>query len=163
MQILEAVSEHAELLGVGFELESAVPLIASIDWLTAAVLASHAGLEVPRLPAADVLLEQRAMRPLGRVVVGVEWGNDMHELSLSLEQWIRILGGASWNADRPYLYEGDRFIGTWSFDGRRGLEVTYDDAGVGWDGEIDDIDLIEGPQVDGVDVARLAVKATPSA
>jgi hypothetical protein len=162
-QVLAALSEHAEFLGIEFQLKDAVPLIASIDWLTAAVLADQAGLGLPRLPSAAGLLEQRALRPLGRVLVGVEWGDDMHQIHMSLEQWVRILGGAEWTVDRSYRYEGERFTGTWTFDGRRGLEVTYDDGGVGWEGEIDDMDLLTGPQVDGVDLARLALSAAPPA
>jgi hypothetical protein len=160
--IRKALEDEAELLGVDLDWHDALALIASIDWLTAAVIASEGGLEIPKLPAADDLLDQRALRPLGRVMIGVEWGYDMHELLMSFERWIRILGGESWTVEQPYWYEGQHFTGCWTFDERGGLVVTYDGCGVGWEGEVQSMDLITGPQMDGVDLARLALSAAPA-
>lgn len=157
-----ALDGMAESLGVELDWQRAVPIIASIDWLTAAVIASKAGLVVSDLPAADDLLKQRALRPLGQVTVGVVWGYEMHELQMPFERWVRILGGESWAVDHPYWYEGERFVGTWSFDDRHGLEVTYGDGGVGWEGVLKNMDLISGPRVDGIDLASLTLTAAPA-
>ncbi len=159
MAIRRALEDEAEFLGVDLDWQEIVPLIASIDWLSAAVIAQHANLKISGLPSADDLLKQRALRPLGRVTIGVVWGDEMHELQMSFERWVRILGGAPRTVEEPYWYEGERFTACWAFDGRRGLEVAYDDGGVGWEGELDDADVIAGAQVDGVDVARLALRA----
>jgi hypothetical protein len=90
------------------------------------------------------------------------WGNDMHELQMSFERRVRILGGESWTGCQPYWYEGRRFTGCLAFDGRRGLEVTYDDGGVRWEGELHGMELITGPQMDGVDLARLSLTVARS-
>ena len=139
--VKKALEDEAEFLGVEIDWSDALPLIAMIDRLSAAVIASITGLKVPARPATDVLLEQRALRPLGQVTIGVMWGYDMHELQLSFERWIRILGGEAWTIEDPYWYEGQRFAGCWAFNGQGGLEVTYDDGGV--------------------DIARLALSAVP--
>jgi len=41
----------------------------------------------------------------------------------------------------------------------RGRSVGYDDGGVGWDGRLDGLDVIDGPKLDDVDLARLALSA----
>lgn len=155
-----AVEAMAKSLGVGVDWARAAPVLASIDWVTAAVIASTAGIRIPPLPAADVLLQQRSLRSLGSVELGVTWGYEIHQLQISLEQWLRILGGEPWSTEEPYWYEGQRFTGRWAFDGRHGLQVTYDDGGVGWEGELRGMDFITGPQLDGFDLARLSLDAT---
>lgn len=159
MAIHKAIEDVAEYLSVQVEWVDAVPLIASIDWLSAAVIASKAGFEIPALPDVDVLLTQRSLRSIGRVTIGATWGYEMHELSLSFEQWVRILRGKQFELDEPYWYEGQRFTGTWSFDGTGGLVVSYDDGGVGWEGNLGWLDVIDGPKMDEVDLARLALGA----
>lgn len=154
-----AIDDAAELLSVTVEWEKIIPLIASIDWLIAAVIAKNGGHEIPTIPDVNVLLTQRSLRALGRVTIGAEWGYDMHELDFPLEHWIRILRGESWVIDKPYWYEGERFTGTWSFDGDGQLEVTYDDGGVGWQGHLTGLEVIEGPKLDNVDLAKLALSA----
>ena len=148
---------------MGSEIEwlEAVPLIASVDWITAAVIAKLDGHHVPRLPQIVTLLEQRSLRGLGRVKISVEWGGDLHELQLPFERWIRILCGESWVTKETYWYEGERFIARWYFNERHGLEVTYDGGGVGWEGDLHGIDVIAGLQLDGVDLAMLALAAAP--
>jgi len=159
MAIYKAIEDEAEYLNVQVEWVDAIPLIASIDWLTAAVIASKVGFEIPALPDVDAILTQRSLRSIGRVTTGAEWGYDMHELTLPFERWVRILRGESWSIEEPYWYEGQRFTGEWSFDGTGGLVVGYDDGGVGWDGRLDGLDLIDGPKLDDVDLARLALSA----
>ena len=159
MAIYKAIEDEAEFLSVQVEWVDTIPLIASIDWLTAAVIASRVGYEIPMLPEFKVLLTQRPLRTLGRVRIGAEWGYDMHELDLPLERWLRIIGGEPWSTQKPYWYEGQRFTGDWSFDGFGGLMVGYDDGGVGWEGNLEGLDIIEGPQLDEVDLAKLALSA----
>lgn len=159
--VKKALENEAEFLGVEIDWSDALPLIASVDWLTAAVIASTKDLQVPTLPSIDALLGQRGLRPLGRVTIGVMWGYDMHELHLPFERWIRILGGEAWTIQEPYWHEGQRFTGCWAFNGHGSLEVTYEDGGVGWKGELSAVDIIVGQMVDGVDVASLALIAAP--
>jgi len=157
--IHKAIEDAAQYLNVQVEWVDAIPLIASIDWLTAAVIASCVGYEIPALPDADVLLRQRSLRSIGRVTIGAEWGYDMHELTLPFERWVRILRGDGWPTEEPYWYEGQRFTGEWCFDGAGGLLVGYDDGGVGREGRLDGLDVIEGPKLDDVDLAKLALSA----
>jgi hypothetical protein len=154
-----ALDSEAEFLGVTLDWPAVVPLIASVDWLIAAVIAKAARLSVPPLPSAETLLAQRPLRPLGRVKVGVIWGYEMHELQITFERWIRVLDGEALTVEEPYWHEGKRFTGCWAFDGRQGLVVTYDDGGVGWEGDLGGVDLIDGPKLDDVDLARLALSA----
>lgn len=161
MAVKKAIEAEAEFLGVPVEWADAIPLIASIDWVTAVVIASSSGYEIPKLPAFDVLRFQRSLRALGRVTIGAEWGYYMHELSMPFERWARILGGEAWGTDEPYWYEGERFTGTWAFDGAGQLEVSYDGGGVGWFGELNGLESIDGPTVDEVDLAKVALGAVP--
>ena len=159
MAIFKAIEDMAEFLSVDVEWVDAIPLIASIDWLTAAVIAHQKGYEIPSLPDVDVLLNQRSLRPFGRVKIGAIWGYDMHEFDLPLEQWIRVLKGNSWSAEKRYWYEGQRFTGDWSFDGLGSLSVGYGDGGQGWQGNLSGLDMIVGPVVDEVDLGKLALSA----
>src|ERR1700752_4996458 len=103
------------------------------------------------LPRASELRLQRALRPLGKVRLAVEWGYELHEVTMSLEQWVRILRGESYSTSQPYYYEGQRFTANWCFDrhGWQELCVTYDDGADGWMGDFADILKVEGSTVDG--------------
>lgn len=158
MEVYKAIEDEAAYLNVEVEWFDVIPSIASIDWLTAAVIANKTGQDVPRLPDLTTLQSQRSLR-LGRLTIGAEWGYDMHELVISFERWIRILLGEPWSTNIPYFYEGQRFVGNWSFDGDRNLSVTYGDGGVGWEASLNALDFIKGPQIDEVDLARLALDA----
>jgi hypothetical protein len=163
MVIYKAIEDAAEYLNVQVEWVDAIPLIASIDWLTAAVIASNVGYEIPKLPDVDILMNQRSLRSIGRVTIGAEWGYDMHKISLTFERWVRILRGEYLEIDEPYWHEGQRFTSTWSFDGIGRVVVTYDDGGVGWDGNLGGLELIDGPKVENVDLALLALSAVEQA
>jgi hypothetical protein len=162
MAIHEAIEDAAAYLSVEVEWVDAIPLIASIDWLTAAVIGKNIGYEIPALPEIDVLLTQRSLCTVGHVTIGAEWGYAMHELVMPLERWMRILRGERWSIEEPYWHEGQRFTGDWSFDGTGGLVVSYDDGGVGWQGQLTGLDVIEGPKLDNVDLATLALSAVPT-
>ncbi len=160
LAIKQAIENIAGSLNVSLQWDKVNRSIASIDWVTAAVVAVTVGLEMPGLPEVEDLLSQRSLRAFGRVRLGAEWGDEMHEVDLSFERWVRILCGEHWEVRKSYFYEGKRFTGAWSFDGgKRQLEVTYDDCGVGWHGDLGELDLIWGHQLDDVDLARLALTA----
>ena len=159
-QIKEAIHNEAEFLSVEIDWVSVVPIIATLDWVTSAVLASTLGISLPDLPYASEMLEQRSLRQLGKVTIGVEWGYDLHGLVIPFERWVRLLHGDSWYFEMPYWYEGERFTGCWSFD-RRTLEVTYDGEGQGWSGDLERIDVVSGPVLDGVDLAKATLLAQP--
>jgi hypothetical protein len=159
MAIYKAIEDAATFLNVDVEWVEAVRLIASIDWVTAAVIAKRRGYQIPELPDVDDLLLQRSLRVLGRVRIGAKWGYDLHELDFPLERWLRILKGEAWSVEKPYWYEGQRFKGEWSFDGEGSLYVGYDGGGQGWEGNLSGLDVIDGPTVDEVDLAKLALSA----
>ncbi|MFN5495574.1 MAG: hypothetical protein ACK5C3_03220 [bacterium] len=164
--LYRALNDAALMLDVELEWVDAIPLIAKLDWITAAVIAKDAGHEVPELPSFETLVSQRSLmslRRMGKVTIGAEWGNEMHELMMSFEQWLRILGGEDDLVERPYRYEGKRFMGVWSFDGNGRLEVGYDDGGQGWEGLLQDLELIDGPKLEDADLAKLAVHASGAA
>jgi hypothetical protein len=159
------LNDAAMMLGVEIEWVDVIPLIAELDWITAAVIANDAGQDVPELPPFKTIVSQRSitsLRRMGKVTIGAEWGYDMHELTMSFEQWLRILGGESSRCENPYIYEGTRFTGIWSFDGNGRLEVGYDDGGQGWEGRLADLPHMDGPKVDGEDVAVLACANRPT-
>lgn len=158
MAIYKAIEDVAEFLNVQVEWVDAILLIASIDWLTAAVIANNVGHEVNALPNVDVLLTQRSLRTFGRVTIGAEWGYDMHELTLPIERWIRILQGERCSIKETDFYEGQRMFGVWVFDGDGSLTVHWDNR-IGWEGKLEELDSIEGPVLDDVDLAKLAVSA----
>ena len=77
------------------------------------------------------------------IIISVEWGYDSHTCPLSKSEWALICDGSKFNRSEPYLYEGQKYTAEWSFNSthRGSLLVTYDDAGVGFDGELSDADI----------------------
>ena len=57
MAIFKAIEDMAEFLSVDVEWVDAIPLIATIDWLMAAVIANRKGFDIPALPDVDDLLD----------------------------------------------------------------------------------------------------------
>ena len=160
--LLREIEEAASMLDVEFEWVDAIPLIAKLDWITAAVIANNTGHAIPELPSFGIIVSQRSLtsiRRMGRVTIGAEWGYDMHEITMSFGQWLQILGGTTELIEKPYFYEGQRFTGVWSFNGNGYLEVGYDDGGQGWEGRLESLELIDGPKLEGADLAKLAVHA----
>lgn len=162
-EIVKAIKDCCESLGIDidFNWTNTLDKIAYLDWCFAAVIATQMELPVPTLPSVLTISAQRALKPLGEVVISVEWGYDLHNISISLEQWIRVLNGEVYQVSRPYYYEGERFTGNWYFDinANDQLTVTYDDAGVGWIGTLDSIEMLQGPEIEGVDLAKAALEA----
>ncbi len=159
------IEEAASMLDVELEWVDAIPLIAELDWMTAAVIAKEVGQDLPELPAYDTIVSQRSarsIRAMGKVTIGAEWGYEMHELLMPFERWLRIVAGEDDRIEKPYIYEGKRFLGIWCFDGKGRLEVEYDDGGQGWGGRLQDLPLIDGPKLDGVDLAKIACVSRPT-
>jgi hypothetical protein len=159
LETMQAIEAEAEMLGHSIDWVDAIPKVASIDWLGAAIIAKLNDQDLPPLPPADAFAAQRALKKFGRVRIDLEWGYEDHELLLSFEQWIRILGGEQWSARTRFDYEGESMSAAWSFDGAGNLEVTYRGGGVGWTGSLEHLDSLVGPTVDGIDVAALALDA----
>jgi hypothetical protein len=162
-EVRRSLTDAAEALGLTLDWADIVPRVADADWLIGAVLAHELSQPLPALPPLEVLLTQRprkVLRALGSVTLGAEWGYDMHEMSISFDRWLRIVAGNRDEIARSYRYEGERYKGEWRFDGRGELEVGYDDGGVGWTGSLEELDMLDGPILDGVDIALLAVRAS---
>lgn len=71
-------------------------------------------------------------QPNDGVTLSVEWGYEAHSLSLTREQWTRIVSGSSLDIVGPgYQYEREHFQDTWHFNGGIDgeLRVTYARAG----------------------------------
>jgi hypothetical protein len=86
-------------------------------------------------------------KKVSKVRVTVSWGNDEVEVSLRLTraEWETITKGEEFSkGGRGYYYEGERFHDYWYFNNEHpgSLEVTYDDGGQGFVGDLDDA-LIE--------------------
>lgn len=155
--IRRASEGAATNLGLEIVWQDLIPEIASVDWVVAAVIADLTQSDLPPLPAADTLLEQGSAKALARrrVHVEVEWGYDMHSLTVPFAEWIRVASGEDFWTEKRFFYEGGRFTGYWSFCGGK-LEVTGDDGAEYWKGNIESVDTLDGPKVDGIDIAHLA-------
>lgn len=74
--------------------------------------------------------------------VGISWGYELHELTIPVRQWARIVGGVEISMTSRGWYEGKSFPITWSFNSYevQSLYVTYgDDGGVGYEGNLYDL------------------------
>lgn len=162
MQVLDAIESIVDEHDLALDWDKATTLIADLDWITAAIIAFEKKVPLPTLPTSAELSQQRSLRTLGKVSIGVEWGYEMHQLTLRLADWIDILNGESYCEQTTYYYEGERFVATWSFDisADSELVVTYgDDGGTGWCGSLDSLDILQGKSIDEVDLAGLLLKA----
>jgi len=160
--LFEALETSEKAVKGGFSWSGVIPKIAELDWVTAAVIATHQEMDIPPLPPIATLERQRSLKGLGDVTIGVEWGDDFREINITFEQWLRILLGERYEEDMPYGYEGEEFTASWRFDVNEEdqLYVGYDDGGTGWDGSFADMDCLEGPIVDEVDLANAALEAS---
>jgi hypothetical protein len=84
---------------------------------------------------------------------------------MSFAQWVDILNGESVSFSEHYCYEGERFVANWRFDitdRENQLYITYgDNGGEGWLGDFDQALVLQGAQIDGVDIAKLCLEASP--
>ena len=82
-----------------------------------------------------------------RVTITVEWGYELHSITLSGRNWSLVKTGRPLSMrGKGYYYEGEFFWDYWSFAG--GLEgelrVDYgDDGGCGFQGTLSDADIEE--------------------
>ena len=78
--------------------------------------------------------------------ISVEWGYEQHSCPITDAEWILIVQGKSLKKEVSYSYEGQEFISEWLFNSkaRGSLYVTYDDAGVGFDGSLADARILLG-------------------
>ena len=165
LELIKALEQAGELLGVDLEWSDVILGVASLDWVSAAVIADLKKGAIPALPPIEKLRQQRVLKDLGKVAIGVVWGYDSHDLGLHFATWIRILQGHSYSTRSRYFYEGEQFTAEWSFNifGEVQLGVGYDDGGTGWEGALANMGYLKGPVLDGVDVAKLALQASPIA
>jgi hypothetical protein len=162
LELRRAIELLASQRSVSLDWPELAARIAVLDWVTAAVIATATSSPVPPLPGFEVLAAQRSLtslRALGKVVLHADWGYDDHEVSIPFDRWLRIVTGHADVIRRAYHYEGERFLGEWKFDGQGGLVVGYDDGGEGWVGDLTGLDDIEGPMIDGVDLAAASLRA----
>lgn len=162
-EIQIAIQDFAHRLKIKIDWPATVAVLSDLDWMTAALIAINTGQKTPRLPVLENLAAQRSLRSFGKVTVGVMWGYDMHELSMSYAQWLRIVSGEPWAKEKQFAYEGERFTGVWTFDGNHQLVISYDDGGEAWIGGLDDLDFVKGPLVESVDLALLVLAASKKA
>lgn len=82
------------------------------------------------------------MEKSAAATVTVEWGYELHTLSLTKRNWSRIIAGRPVSVrGRGYRYEGEFFWDYWHFSGGRNgtLTVMYgEDNAVGFDGTLED-------------------------
>ena len=85
---------------------------------------------------------------LKSVTLSVEWGYEIHSLTIGPRNWAKIQAGKKWGAaGETYYYEGERFGCYWSFNDRGepgSLIVSYgNDGGEGYCGDWADVDITE--------------------
>jgi hypothetical protein len=96
-------------------------------------------------PAGD---EPPKIGKLKSVTLTVEWGYELHSLTIGPRVWQKIKAGKEWGTrGKTYYYEGERFGCYWSFNGRGkpgSLVVSYgNDGGEGYVGSWSGADITE--------------------
>ncbi len=82
-----------------------------------------------------------SMPPQGGVSFSVEWGYELHSVSIAMSDWAAILAGEEKSMESEGWYEGTSFPVWWSFNHgeHHSLYVTYSDDGLtGFEGDITD-------------------------
>jgi hypothetical protein len=75
------------------------------------------------------------------ISLSVEWGYELHSVSIGIKQWAEILAGHEKSIESEGWYEGTSFSVRWSFNSgeMHSLVVTYgDDGATGHEGDITD-------------------------
>jgi hypothetical protein len=162
--LIKALNECAELLSVDLSWDDVLSKLAEIDWPTAAAIAAKEDLDSPALPSLGLLTRQLRRRRLGKVNIYVSWGYERHDLTLPFQRWLEILKGQKHTPRTRYTAENGTFTAHWRFDvnDKDQLDVEYvsdEDGGVGWTGSLQDIDGIEGPKLEDVDLAKAALSS----
>ena len=79
-----------------------------------------------------------------KIELSVEWGYEIHTLSVTPSVWAKIVAGEEIVQKSRGAYEGAQFWIEWSFNcsGVQTLSVKYgDDGGVGYEGNIYDLHI----------------------
>lgn len=155
-RLITAVLFATEYLSVELDAAFVVKALATIDWLSAAVLATEWSVEFPPLPKGGELRQQRALRGLGKVSVWVDWHYDLHEVRMPYERWLRLLNGESLTLRTTEYADGERASAYWQFSNSE-LSVEYHGGGQHWRGTLSALDELKGPMVRGVDLAKMAL------
>ena len=85
---------------------------------------------------------------LKSVTLSVEWGYDIHSVTIGPRNWAKIQAGKEWGTGgETYYYEGERFSCYWDFNCRGepgSLIVSYgNDGGEGYCGKWANVDISE--------------------
>jgi hypothetical protein len=85
---------------------------------------------------------------LKSVTLMVEWGYEVHSLTIGPRNWAKIQAGKEWGTGgETYYYEGERFSCYWDFNCRGepgSLIVSYgNDGGEGYCGKWANVDITE--------------------
>lgn len=100
----------------------------------------------PRRPAGAKPVGKQGK--LKSVTLSVEWGCEIHSLTIDPRNWAKIQAGKEWGTGgETYYYEGERFSCYWDFNGRGepgSLIVSYgNDGGEGFTGSWSEADIQE--------------------
>jgi len=102
------------------------------------------------LKAVAVAKSRKKPKPeknIGGATITVEWGYDLHSITLTERNWRRVKAGKPLSIrGKGYHYEGEFFWDYWQFSttSKGSLLVGYgEDCGVGFDGELKDADIEE--------------------
>lgn len=98
-----------------------------------------------RKPVADASGKPPKLKS---VTLMVEWGYEIHSVTIGPRNWQKIQAGKAWGTNgETYDYEGERFTCYWDFNCRGGpgsLLVGYgNDGGEGYVGKWADVDITE--------------------
>ena len=91
---------------------------------------------------------KRPSRVPKRISFSVEWGYELHSVSIPISKWAAILAGEEVSMKSVGWYEGTRFPVFWSFScgETHGVYVSYGDEGLtGFEGDITDGYISEEP------------------
>lgn len=82
---------------------------------------------------------KRSSRVPKSISFSVEWGYELHSVSIPIAKWAAILAGEALSFKSVGWYEGKKFPVWWSFscDDRHSVYVSYGDEGLtGFEGDI---------------------------
>ncbi len=78
------------------------------------------------------------------IKLSVYWPDDWKSVILSMSEWEEILSGKEFTkGGEGYVYEGEAYSDVWWFEGGMDgeVEVTYDDGGTGFSGNLSDEEI----------------------
>ena len=159
IELKNALNDAQQILAITLDWKQVITGLAALDWVAAATLAPLVGMDIPKLPDANVLQAQGAIQETDTVKISVEWAYEVHSLEMPVKRWFRVCAGKVPRARSRGYYEGTSFWNYWTFclNQKISLRVAYgEDGGIGYEGSIEDA-FLEGPKPKDVDLARLAL------